>query len=91
MQRVTGDGIGLPPGLDFGKGESLGLQLVPDLTCQLRGTLAVVRDNGITFAETAPPGRGESLSLRDSVSTGSGQNHAGHLVRLGDHRDVTGR
>ena len=55
----------------------------------------VVRDNGtafsITFAETAPPGRGSSLSLRDSVFAGSGQNHGGYLVRLGDHRDVTGR
>jgi two-component sensor histidine kinase len=47
---VRDDGVGLPAGLDFGRADSLGLQLVGDLTRQLRGSISVVRDNGTTFA-----------------------------------------
>ena len=47
--RVQDDGVGLPAGFDFNRSESLGLQLVSDLTRQLRGTIEVVRDSGTTF------------------------------------------
>ena len=50
LLRVRDDGVGLPAGLDFGRADSLGLQLVGDLTRQLRGSISVVRDNGTTFA-----------------------------------------
>ncbi|MET0794299.1 MAG: histidine kinase dimerization/phosphoacceptor domain -containing protein, partial [Polyangiaceae bacterium] len=59
--RVQDDGIGLPEGFDFGRSDSLGLQLVGDLTRQLRGTIRVLRDGGTTFAiefeETRPSRR----------------------------------
>ena len=38
---VEDDGLGLPPGFDIDRVQSLGLQLVTNLTRQLRGTLAV--------------------------------------------------
>jgi len=50
--RVQDDGSGLPEGFDFGRADSLGLQLVGDLTRQLRGTLCVLKDPGTTFAIT---------------------------------------
>ena len=60
--RVQDDGSGLPDGFDFGRAESLGLQLVGDLTRQLRGTLSVRKDRGTTFAitfdEASAPRRG---------------------------------
>ncbi len=59
--HVSDDGVGLPAGLDFGRADSLGLQLVGDLTRQLRGTISVARDHGtafsITFDETTAPRR----------------------------------
>ena len=48
--RVQDDGVGLPEGLDFGRADSLGLQLVGDLTRQLRGTISIVRERGTTFS-----------------------------------------
>ena len=50
--RVQDDGVGLPPGFDVGRADSLGLQLVHDLALQLHGTVAVTRDPGTTFAIT---------------------------------------
>ena len=47
---VVDDGIGLPT--DAEDGDSLGLQLVHDLTRQLHGTLTVARDEGTSFAVT---------------------------------------
>ena len=38
---VEDDGLGLPPGFDIDRVQSLGLQLVTNLTRQLRGTLGV--------------------------------------------------
>jgi len=38
---VEDDGVGLPPGFDVERSDSLGLQLVTNLTRQLRGTLHV--------------------------------------------------
>ncbi|MES2532943.1 MAG: AAA family ATPase [Pseudomonadota bacterium] len=49
---VADDGIGLRSDVDVGSAESLGLQLVDDLTHQLRGELAVQRDRGTTFVVT---------------------------------------
>jgi PAS domain S-box-containing protein len=50
---VVGDnGVGLPPELDPRRSDSLGLQLVDDLTQQLRGIVAVNRDGGTTFTIT---------------------------------------
>lgn len=50
---VVGDnGVGFPPDLDYRRSDSLGLQLVDDLTQQLHGTLAVKRDAGTTFTIT---------------------------------------
>src|SRR5262249_40179656 len=49
---VSDDGVGLPPDLDFEQAESVGLQLVHDLTEQLHGTVVVGRDIGTTFTIT---------------------------------------
>jgi PAS domain S-box-containing protein len=50
---VRDDGIGLPPGLEVGRIDTLGLQLVHDLTMQLRGSIAIRREGGGTsFAIT---------------------------------------
>ena len=49
---VSDDGVGLPHDLDFRRLDSLGLQLVHDLTEQLHGTVAVSRDAGTTFTIT---------------------------------------
>ncbi|MEI9952824.1 MAG: AAA family ATPase [Pseudomonadota bacterium] len=46
---VEDDGIGLPVGLNFSDLRSLGLQLVQDLTKQLRGSLTVKRERGTAF------------------------------------------
>jgi two-component sensor histidine kinase len=59
---IIGDnGIGLPESLEFPKTKSLGLQLVWDLTKQLKATLELDRSNGtqykLTFAELYYPDR----------------------------------
>ena len=41
--RVTDNGVGLPPGFDFGRADSLGLQLVRSLTQQLNGSTVKAR------------------------------------------------
>ena len=46
---VSDNGVGLPPNLDLGRADSLGLQLVHDLIEQLHGTVAVSRDSGTAF------------------------------------------
>ena len=46
---VSDDGVGLPLGLDLARLDSLGLQLVHDLTDQLHGTVEVSRNLGTTF------------------------------------------
>ena len=47
---VVGDnGVGLPPDLDYHRADSLGLQLVDDLTQQLHGNVLVNRNGGTTF------------------------------------------
>jgi two-component sensor histidine kinase len=51
---VADDGIGLPPGTDFRKTESLGMQLVCGLTEQLGGSIELVGDRGTEFHITFP-------------------------------------
>ncbi len=46
---VSDNGIGLPKGLDFGKIESLGLELVNLLVDQLEGTIEIDHSDGTTF------------------------------------------
>ncbi|HEY6877307.1 MAG TPA: histidine kinase dimerization/phosphoacceptor domain -containing protein, partial [Polyangiales bacterium] len=48
--RVSDDGVGLPPEFDFARGHTLGLQLVSDLTQQLRGSIEVSRSQGTSFS-----------------------------------------
>ncbi|MEI7832198.1 MAG: PAS domain S-box protein [bacterium] len=48
LLRVSDNGPGLPEGLDWRKSTSLGLRLVQMLTTQLRGTLDVTSDDGVT-------------------------------------------
>jgi PAS domain S-box-containing protein len=45
--RVADNGVGLPPGLDCTRAETLGLQLVNMLVRQLRGTIEFRADNGL--------------------------------------------
>lgn len=47
--RVHDDGVGLAETFDFERADTLGLQLVSDLTHQLRGTIEVNREQGTTF------------------------------------------
>jgi two-component sensor histidine kinase len=49
---VGDDGVGLPPDLDCHRADSLGLQLVDDLTQQLHGNIMVNREGGTTFTIT---------------------------------------
>jgi predicted ATPase/two-component sensor histidine kinase/GAF domain-containing protein len=46
---VRDTGTGLPPGFDVGRAETLGLQLVHDLTQQLRGTITIKTEVGAAF------------------------------------------
>jgi len=48
--RYRDDGVGLPPGLDIQKVESLGMLLICDLTAQLRGELAYFTSGGANFS-----------------------------------------
>ncbi|WP_247887213.1 AAA family ATPase [Azospirillum sp. SYSU D00513] len=51
---VQDDGVGLPGGYDPDTVDSVGLQLVADLTSQLHGTLQHSTDNGTRFVVTFP-------------------------------------
>ena len=58
---VGDDGVGLPADLDCHRADTLGLQLVDDLTRQLHGNIRVDRDGGTTFTITFDTDRrGES-------------------------------
>ena len=46
---VGDNGIGLPPGLESARDESLGLQLVDTIVDQVGGKLSVGRENGTTY------------------------------------------
>ncbi len=49
---VRDNGVGLPPGFDYRKSESLGLQLVTDLVDQLDGSIELERKKGTAFVIT---------------------------------------
>jgi len=51
---VSDNGVGLPASFDLQTSESLGLQLVDDLTKQLGGTLTLSRAGGAAFQITIP-------------------------------------
>lgn len=50
--KVSDDGVGLPPNFDLEEIQSLGLQLVVNLTEQLGGKLEIDSTNGTSFAIT---------------------------------------
>jgi two-component sensor histidine kinase len=52
--KVSDDGTGLPPGLDYRNTPSLGLMLVGSLAEQLGGTIALDRARGTCFTITFP-------------------------------------
>lgn len=52
--RVVDDGVGVPSGLDLAQLRSLGLQLVSDLTSQLRGRWSLEGGTGTAFTITFP-------------------------------------
>jgi two-component sensor histidine kinase len=65
---VKDDGLGLPPGFEIDKTESLGLQLVTNLTRQLRGGLRVeTGQSGTAFHLVFPP-QGSCLTAAPVVS-----------------------
>ncbi len=49
LLRIGDDGIGLPPDFDLKNRNTLGMQLIHSLTKQLRGTLEIVSQPGVTF------------------------------------------
>ena len=53
--RVSDDGVGLPPDFAARRGDSLGLQLVGDLTTQLNATLVIGPAPAAIFAVTFTP------------------------------------
>jgi len=53
------DGVGLPPGLDITKLNSLGMRLINGLTKQLGGTLEVSGNGGTRYHITFPAGSGK--------------------------------
>lgn len=62
---VSDNGVGFPQDLDFRNTKSLGLQLVNDLTSQLRGTIELNRSKGSEFKITFPyTGQTQSHPLR---------------------------
>jgi len=52
--RVSDNGIGFPPGLDYKNTETLGMQLVYTLIDQLEGTINLHSGNGTTFIMEFP-------------------------------------
>ena len=52
LMTISDNGIGLPPGFDIEKSESLGMQLIIALTSQLDGELKFSGDNGTKFSIT---------------------------------------
>ncbi len=55
--EVSDNGVGFPEDLDFQRTESLGMQLVNNLTLQLRGKVELIKSPGTTFTITFPEER----------------------------------
>ena len=47
---VSDNGVGLPPGIDLSRSDTLGLKIVNALATQLAGTITVVREGGTAVA-----------------------------------------
>lgn len=62
LLTVKDNGVGLPLGFDYLKADSLGLQLVRNLSAQLRGKFELINQGGIEFRLRFP------ISLKDSLS-----------------------
>ena len=59
VMTVADNGVGLPPGLDWEKSETLGLKLIRMLCGQLHGSIALDRTRGTAFhLHFAPPAGG---------------------------------
>jgi two-component sensor histidine kinase len=59
VMTVADNGVGLPPGLDWEKSESLGLKLIRMLCGQLHGSIALDRSRGTAFhLHFTPPAGG---------------------------------
>jgi PAS domain S-box-containing protein len=56
---VRDDGVGMPAALDFRNAESLGLQLVCELTRKLKGTIELDCSHGTMFKILFPPAYGK--------------------------------
>ncbi len=67
---VSDDGAGLPPGFDLTKLNSLGLQLVSDLTRQLQGTLEISTGPGTRISVLFRPQPSGSQSHDEALPTG---------------------
>jgi two-component sensor histidine kinase len=52
--RIGDDGVGFPPEIDFRRTDSLGMQLVVDLTSQLEGEVQLVEGQGAVFEIVFP-------------------------------------
>lgn len=52
--EVSDDGVGFPKDLDFQRTDSLGMQLVNNLTLQLKGKIELIRSHGTRFIITFP-------------------------------------
>ena len=63
--RVTDSGVGLPPGFELAKINSLGLGLVSDLARQLRGQLEIGPGPGATFTVTFEPLRSDPSKVSE--------------------------
>jgi PAS domain S-box-containing protein len=73
---VRDNGVGLPASINPAHAESMGLQLVSDLTAQLGGTLTVERSGGTTFTicfRAEPPRTG---GMRPAAAANGTGRHA---------------
>lgn len=50
--KISDNGVGLPPQIDFQNTKTLGLQLIHTLTKQLSGTITLDRNHGTTVTLT---------------------------------------
>jgi PAS domain S-box-containing protein len=51
---IKDNGIGFPPGIDFHKTETMGMQLICTLVDQLEGDINLIKDKGTVFKITFP-------------------------------------
>jgi len=54
VMMIKDNGVGMPPGLDYRKAETLGLQIVRDLVKQIDGSIKLDKRNGTSWRITLP-------------------------------------